>query len=184
MAGRDKHADREPILLTTSPGAHVDTVRPLVRVVMSDALERFAVSINQARALLSPEDAQLIIDRLLTPKVIKKEAPAPVVPAEERQTPMYDPNDRFKEESNAPAAATGGESPDYSYQTESAPARAEPAVRPVAKPAAPPAKKKPAKSQGNINLTNKQLTIIVGVFAFLVICLLGLIAIGLYMNVS
>ena len=88
----------EPILLSTNPGAHVDTVRPLVRVVMSDALERFAVSITQARALLSPEDAQQIIDCIITPKVIKKEASAPVVPAEQRQTPMYDPNDRFKEE--------------------------------------------------------------------------------------
>lgn len=166
----------EPILLATNPGAHVDTVRPLVRVVMSDALERFAVSINQARALLSPEDAQLIIDRLLTPKVIKKEAPAPVVPAEDRQTPMYDPNERFKEESPAPVAETGS---GYSYQAEAAPIPVETAGK-----SAPPSKKKSAKSQGNINLTSKQIAIIVGVFVFLVLCLLGLIAIAFYMNAA
>jgi hypothetical protein len=166
----------EPILLATNPGMHVDTVRPLIRVVMSDALERFAVSISQARVLQSSEDAQLIIDRLLTPKVIKKEAPASVVPAEERQTPMYDPNERFKEESPAPVAETGGEPFGSSYQAEAAPAPVEPSVKPAAKPV----KKKPAKS--NINLTNKQLAIIAGVFAFLVFCLIGLIAIALYMN--
>ncbi len=164
----------EPILLATNPGMHVDTVRPLVRVVMSDALERFAVSISQARAFQSPEDAQLIIDRLLNPKVIKKEAPAPAVPAEERQTPMYDPNERFKEESPAPDAETGGEPFGSSYQAEAAPVSVEPAATPV--------KKKPAKSQGNINITNKQMAIIAGVFAFLVFCLIGLIAIALYMN--
>jgi hypothetical protein len=168
----------EPILLATNPGAHVDTVRPLVRVVMSDALERFAVSITQARALLSPEDAQVIIDRVITPKVIKKEAPAPVVPAEERQTPMYDPNDRFKEESPAPVAETGSGAFGSSFEAEAEP---NPVV-PVVKPAAAPVKKKASKPQKNINLTNKQLAIIAGVFAFLVFCLIGLIAIAFYMN--
>jgi hypothetical protein len=173
----------EPILLATNPGMHVDTIRPLVRVVMSDALERFAVSVSQARALQSPEDAQLIIDRLITPKTITKEAAAPVVPAEQRQTPMYDPNDRFKEE--APAQASGGSF--FSFEDESQPesqaavaqsisAPAKPAARAVAKPA----KKKPAKS--NIDISNRQLGIVVGVFAVLVVCLIVIIAVGFYLN--
>jgi hypothetical protein len=178
----------EPILLATNPGMHVDTIRPLVRVVMSDALERFAVSVNQARALQSPEDAQLIIDRLITPKTITKEAAAPVVPAEQRQTPMYDPNDRFKEGSQTQAAGSY-ESSLYSSETESrtgfqeAELLPEPgAVKPAAKPSAKPAKKKPAKS--NINVSNRQLGIVVGVFAVLVVCLILLIAVGFYLNAS
>jgi hypothetical protein len=175
----------EPILLATNPGMHVDTIRPLVRVVMSDALERFAVSVSQARALQSPEDAQLIIDRLITPKVITKEAPAPVVPAEQRQTPMYDPDDRFKEE--APAQSRGGSL--FSFEEESQPesqaaaSQSVPApAKPDARPAAKPAKKKPAKS--NIDISNRQMGIIVGVFAVLVVCLILLIAIGFYLNAS
>jgi len=166
----------EPILLATNPGMHVDTIRPLVRVVMVDALERFAVSIRDARALQSGEDAQLIIDRILEPKVTKKEAPAPVIPADQRQTPMYDPNERFKEQASAPVAESGGEAL-VSSQVEAAPAPVKPAAAP-----AKPAKKKPAKSQGNINITNRQMAIIVGVFAFLVICLIVLIAIAFYLN--
>lgn len=171
----------EPILMSTNPGMHVDTIRPLVRVVMSDALERFAVSINQARAVQSPEDAQLIIDRIITPKTITKAAPAPVVPAEQRQTPMYDPNDRFKEESQAQAVSSG-ESFSYSYEDESQP-KSQAAPKPApAKPAARPVKKKPPKS--NIDVSNKQLAIVVGVFAVLVVCLIVIIAIGFYLNAS
>jgi hypothetical protein len=176
----------EPILLSTNPGMHVDTVRPLVRVVMSDALERFAVSVRDARALQSGEDAQLIIDRIITPKVIKKEAPAPVVPAEQRQTPMYDPNDRFKEAEQAPADGSGPF--DLSYGDEANPEAgqaigesAAPAAQPAPKPMPKPAKKKPAQSR--VNVSNRQLAIIIGVFIVLVVCLIAIIGIGLYMNV-
>lgn len=175
----------EPILLATNPGMHVDTIRPLVRVVMSDALERFAVSVSQARALQSPEDAQLIIDRLITPKTITKEAPAPVVPAEQRQTPMYDPDDRFKEE----APTQSGRDSLFSFEEEAQPgpqaAAAPPVpapVKPVARAAARPVKKKPVKS--SVDISNRQLGIIVGVFAVLVICLIAIIAIGFYLNAS
>ena len=175
----------EPILLATNPGMHVDTIRPLVRVVMSDALERFAVSVSQARALQSPEDAQLIIDRLITPKTITKEASAPVVPAEQRQTPMYDPNDRFKEE--APAQSSRGSL--FSFEEEAQPgpqaAVAQPIpapAKPAAKAVAKPVKKKPVKS--SIDISNRQLGIIIGVFAVLVVCLIAIIAIGFYLNAS
>jgi hypothetical protein len=178
----------EPILLSANPGMHVDTVRPIVRVVMSDALERFAVSISQARALQSAEDAQLIIDRILTPKVIKKEAPGPVVPAEQRQTPTYDPNDRFKEDGQAQSAESSAAFA-FSYGDESQPepqaAVPQPEsaqARPAAKAAVKPVKKKPVKS--NINISNRQVAIIVGVFAVMVVCLIVLIAVALYMNAS
>jgi hypothetical protein len=175
----------EPILLATNPGMHVDTIRPLVRVVMSDALERFAVSVSQARALQSPEDAQLIIDRLITPKTITKEASAPVVPAEQRQTPMYDPNDRFKEE--APAQSSRGSLFSFEEEAQLGPqaAVAQPIpapAKPAAKAVAKPVKKKPVKS--SIDISNRQLGIIIGVFAVLVVCLIAIIAIGFYLNAS
>jgi hypothetical protein len=171
----------EPILLATNPGMHVDTIRPLVRVVMSDALERFAVSVSQARALQSPEDAQLIIDRLISPKTITKEAPAPVVPAEQRQTPMYDPEARFKEEAPPQPGGGGFSSVEEESQPKSQAAVAQPVPVP-GRPAAKPANKKPARS--SIDISNRQLGIIVGVFAVLVVCLIVLIAIGFYLNAS
>ncbi len=45
----------EPILLCSDPRVHVDSLRPIVRVVMRDALERLALSISQARPVYTPE---------------------------------------------------------------------------------------------------------------------------------
>jgi hypothetical protein len=66
----------EAILLCSDLSVHVDTIRPIIRVVMRDALERFAISITQARAVLSPEAAQDVIGRILNPPT-----PAPTEPA-------------------------------------------------------------------------------------------------------
>ena len=57
----------EAILLCADPATNVDSVRPIIRVVMRDALERFAVSISQARLVLNPESCFDIVNRLLTP---------------------------------------------------------------------------------------------------------------------
>ncbi len=45
----------EPVLMSANPGLHIDSTRPAVRVVMSDAIERFALSLLQARAILDVE---------------------------------------------------------------------------------------------------------------------------------
>ena len=67
----------EPILLCSDPAANVDSMRPIVRVIMRDTLERFAVSIAQARIVMTPESAFDVVNRLLTPP-----QPPPSKPAE------------------------------------------------------------------------------------------------------
>jgi hypothetical protein len=67
----------DAILLCSDPSVHVDSIRPIVRVIMRDALERFVISIMQARIVLSPESIQDIIDRILNPP-----KPVPPEPAE------------------------------------------------------------------------------------------------------
>ncbi|MDP2994321.1 MAG: hypothetical protein Q8N46_04270 [Anaerolineales bacterium] len=67
----------DAILLCSDPSVHVDSIRPIIRVVMRDALERFAISIMQARVVLSPESVQDVIERILNPP-----KPAPPQPAE------------------------------------------------------------------------------------------------------
>jgi hypothetical protein len=67
----------DAILLFSDPSVHVDSIRPIIRVVMRDALERFAISLTQARVVLSTESVQDIIDRILNPP-----KPAPPQPAE------------------------------------------------------------------------------------------------------
>ena len=57
----------EAVLLCSDPGVHVDSLRPIVRVVMRDALERFAASLTQSRLVLSPEAVHDIANRILNP---------------------------------------------------------------------------------------------------------------------
>ena len=81
----------EAVLLCSDPSITVDSLRPIIRVVMRDALERFAVSIAQARVILSPETAYNIVKRILNP------APPPApqqpveTPAAEAAVPAADP---------------------------------------------------------------------------------------------
>ncbi len=90
----------EAILLCSDLSVHVDSIRPIIRVVMRDALERFAISIAQARVALSPEAVQDVIGRILTPPkppepqpveelepVEKEEVSSPLVEADE--IPMF-----------------------------------------------------------------------------------------------
>ena len=57
----------EAALLCSDPATNVDSMRPIIRVIMRDSLERFAVSITQARIVLNPESAFDIVNRLLNP---------------------------------------------------------------------------------------------------------------------
>jgi len=58
----------EAVLLCTDPGIHVETVRPIVRVVLSDAIDRFAGSLRQANITLSTHEIDEITDLLVNPQ--------------------------------------------------------------------------------------------------------------------
>ncbi len=72
----------EAVLLCSDPATHVDSMRPIIRVVMRDALERFAVSMAQGRIVMNPESAYDVVNRLLNPPV-----PAPANPDPTRWGP-------------------------------------------------------------------------------------------------
>ena len=54
----------EPVLVFTDPGVHIEMVRPAVRIVLIDAIERFIAGLLQAPILLGKEEAQEIADCL------------------------------------------------------------------------------------------------------------------------
>jgi hypothetical protein len=70
----------EPILVAASPRVHVDSLRPVVRVVLSDAVKQFGASLLQARPILRPEAAHEVVDHLLNPR--RKAVAAQAEPAE------------------------------------------------------------------------------------------------------
>ncbi len=57
----------EAVLLCSDTATNVDSMRPIIRVIMRDMLERFAASIPQSRVVLSPESVFDIVNRLLNP---------------------------------------------------------------------------------------------------------------------
>ena len=54
----------EPVLVFTNPGVHVETARPLVRVLQMDALERYISGVLQSRTFLSPGQEQVVVELL------------------------------------------------------------------------------------------------------------------------
>jgi hypothetical protein len=73
----------EPVLLCADPGLHVDSVRPVIRVVQFDAIDRFALTVSQARAVMDSIAVQNIVDRILNPKPPAAAQAAPPPPAPE-----------------------------------------------------------------------------------------------------
>lgn len=89
----------DPVLLCSDPSFSIDSVRPIIRVVMRDALERFAISLAQARITLSPESVQDIVQRLLNPPL-----PDPSPPAETREEAPPEVEEPFAGDIPLPAA--------------------------------------------------------------------------------
>lgn len=69
----------EPVLLAANPGMHVESMQPIVRVVMVDALERWAATLEGAAPVFTVETAYELADRIVNPRPPKKNKPS--VPA-------------------------------------------------------------------------------------------------------
>lgn len=52
----------EPVLVFYDPGTHVDTIRPDVRIVLADGLERFSAGLLQSGARLDRNTVQTLVD--------------------------------------------------------------------------------------------------------------------------
>lgn len=61
----------EGILIATDPGLHIESTRPIVRVVMRDGIENYINSINQAIPALVVTISQTIVDLLIEPGMEK-----------------------------------------------------------------------------------------------------------------
>jgi hypothetical protein len=73
----------EPVLIASDPGANIESVRPAVRVVRSDAIKQFASTVNQASPVLRAEQVLVSADLIIEPQPRSKETPPePVIPVE------------------------------------------------------------------------------------------------------
>lgn len=58
----------EPVLIASDPGAQIESVRPAVRVLRSDAIKQFANSLLQARPVLRTDSIYDLADRIVEPR--------------------------------------------------------------------------------------------------------------------
>lgn len=58
----------DPVLIASDPGAQIESVRPNVRVLRSDAINQFAGSLLQARPILRTNSIYDLANRILDPK--------------------------------------------------------------------------------------------------------------------
>lgn len=72
----------EAVLIATDPGAHIESMRPVARVVMSDAIKQFGNSILQARPIWQVNYIYDLADRLVDPRPIEEAKSAVPSPAD------------------------------------------------------------------------------------------------------
>ena len=68
-----------PVLLAADPGLHIESLRPVVRVVMSDAIDRFATELLSARLVYNAQEVGEFVERIQNPRSARQaeEPPAP-----------------------------------------------------------------------------------------------------------
>ncbi len=66
-----------PVLMAAYPGLQIETMRPVARVVMSDAIKQFAGSLLQGRPALRPEQVYDLADRITNPIDLRGVEPVP-----------------------------------------------------------------------------------------------------------
>jgi len=71
----------EPVLIAANPGMHIDSTRPVVRVVQSDAVKQFAASLLQAKPIFTTEYIYNLADRIVAPQSKSEVEPRPAAPA-------------------------------------------------------------------------------------------------------
>jgi hypothetical protein len=92
----------ESVLVASSPAMHIESMRPMVRVVLSDAVRQFGAALMQARPVLKPELVYDIADRIVTPR--PKAAPSTVEPGDVKTPEYIPPSLRDAEPEEQPAS--------------------------------------------------------------------------------
>ncbi len=143
----------EPILLSTSPALHISSVRPMIRIIMSDAINHFVASLAQEPPIMSVEIVHEMADSLVNPRPPKPPAQA------KKEAPA---------QHSSPSGSTDIEEIDFALE-ESAPTQ-----KPRKVVRRKPVKKAPQTYMG---MTSKQLTI-VGVMGLVLVFLLVIFILG------
>ena len=117
----------EPVLIASDPGANVESVRPAVRVVRSDAIKQFANTLNQSSPVLRVEQVLASADLIIEPQPKSTEKPP------EPEIPMERPVSRAQAIFNASASAEPVAKPEPAIQQRPTPTSQGQPAQPVRK---------------------------------------------------
>jgi hypothetical protein len=91
----------ESVLIAADPGAQIDSVRPVARVVRSDAIKQFASSLLQARPVWRTDFIHDLADRIIDPTPPEGLKPLTPLPAAQQPGTRAAPQAQAAEQENA-----------------------------------------------------------------------------------
>lgn len=167
-----------PILLALNTAMYIETVRPAVRIVMPDALDRFAVQARQAPPIMSKEDVHLLAEALQEP--IRKKAEIPVAP-EATETNAAAPDIAAYDPYAKSGTIQDTDDLGFSFEDTEESVPEETALPPVPimdEPRSSAPKRRKTAKRGLFGMTNKQLIILAALagLAALILIIITIIA--------
>jgi hypothetical protein len=169
----------EAVLIAADPGAQIESVRPIVRVVRSDAIKQFANSLLQARPVWRTDFIHEIAERIIDAR--GPEELQPVVPAPASQQTIS----RANALAQAAEQGTSFNANELGFALEESgdqPASQNLGASSVDSPARPQQRSKPAPAKKKfLGLKDTQIIILAGMFIIGICAVFGL-AIILYLN--
>jgi len=148
----------EPVLIAGDPGLHIESVRPAIKVMMIDGIKTFASGLVTGRPMLSAEAVHDFTERIINPRLPKKEpvaspAAAPEPRAAWEQEPAQQEVSRARAIFNAAEEAKPFNPADFDF----AMAEDQSSIEETTSPAQPRA---PARRKRILGMTPLQLAVI------------------------
>lgn len=166
----------ETVLVAVNPGAHIETMRPTIKVVKSDVIKSFIASLTQATPVWRADYVYDIANRIVEP-------PAREVPAEAQAAPTEDAQDFGSFSDSSPAASFDAGEFRGGFVDDAAPETAQPEAQPAAPAERPPQQARPrrAAQKKTFGMTRAQILVLVGIALF-GLCLIGSLAALIFLN--
>ncbi|HMZ07315.1 MAG TPA: hypothetical protein PK078_06815 [Anaerolineales bacterium] len=150
----------ESVLIASDPGAQIESLRPIVRVLRSDAIKPFATSANQARPVLRTDSMMALAERIISPKTAEQLAEENAAKAERPASPAP----AASPETNESAIGFDANALGFEFNEEPETEAAQPkAPAPIQKAQARPQPPTPAKAKG---LSRNQKILLAGMILF------------------
>jgi hypothetical protein len=170
----------EPVILAANPGLHIESLQPAVRIILVDALERWAASLEGAAPVFTLETAHELADRIVNPRPAKKEEGTGAAAKAQERTREEMEQSRASAIFRAAEEARPFDPAELEFAFEEGESLEVPPGLVESSPAIPLADR-PAAKKRFLGMTTPQLALLGGMILF-EICLVTSIALSIFLN--